>query len=48
MELTGVDVRAALWGVRLLVRRVRPSARDTAQLTDLEKKTGWKYAIIVT
>ncbi|MFG1941335.1 hypothetical protein [Nonomuraea sp. NPDC048826] len=38
-ELTGLDERAALWGVRLLVRRVRPSARDTAQLTDLENKT---------
>ncbi|MFC4016315.1 IS1380 family transposase [Nonomuraea purpurea] len=47
-ELTGLDERAALWGVRLLVRRVRPSARDTAQLTELEKKTGWKYAIIAT
>ncbi|MEO3875310.1 hypothetical protein ABGB18_41555 [Nonomuraea sp. B12E4] len=47
-ELTGLDERATLWGVRLLVRRVRPSARDAAQLTGLEKKTGWKYAIIAT
>jgi hypothetical protein len=47
-ELTGLDERATLWGVRLLVRRVRPSARDAAQLTDLEHKTGWKYAIIAT
>lgn len=47
-ELTGLDERAQLWGVRLLVRRVRPSARDARQLTDLEKKTGWKYAIIAT
>ncbi|WP_336217034.1 transposase [Nonomuraea sp. LPB2021202275-12-8] len=47
-ELTGLDERATSWAVRLLVRRVRPSARDTAQLTDLEKKTGWKYAITAT
>ncbi|QYC39017.1 hypothetical protein Nocox_39745 [Nonomuraea coxensis DSM 45129] len=47
-ELTGLDERARLWGVRLLVRRVRPSARDAAQLTNLEKKTGFKYAIIAT
>ncbi|MBG0814277.1 IS1380 family transposase [Planomonospora sp. ID82291] len=47
-ELTHLDERAALWGVRLLVRRVRPSARDAGRLTDLEKKTGWKYAIIAT
>jgi hypothetical protein len=47
-ELTGLDERAAAWGVRLLVRRVKPSARDARQLTDLEKQTGWKYAIIAT
>ncbi|MGW4412486.1 transposase [Nonomuraea sp. NPDC004702] len=47
-ELTGLDERATLWGVRLLVHRVRPSARDAGQLTDLEHKTGWKYAIIAT
>jgi hypothetical protein len=47
-ELTGLDERAAQWGLRLLVRRVRPSARDAAQLTALEKKTGFKYAIIAT
>ncbi|MEU8272800.1 hypothetical protein ACFYOK_19040 [Microbispora bryophytorum] len=41
-ELTGLDERAAAWGVRLLVRRVKPSARDARQLTDLEKRTGWK------
>lgn len=45
-ELTGLDERAAAWGVRLLVRRVTPSARDACQLTDLEKRTGRKYAII--
>ncbi|MEO3807352.1 transposase [Nonomuraea sp. B1E8] len=47
-ELTGLDERAAAWGIRLLVRRVKPSARDARQLTDLEKTTGWKYAIIAT
>jgi hypothetical protein len=47
-ELTGLDERAKLWGVRLLVRRVKPSARDAAQLTDMETKTGWKYSIIAT
>jgi len=47
-ELTHLDERAKQWGVRLLVRRVRPSARDVARLTDLEKSTGWKYAIIAT
>lgn len=47
-ELSGLDERAARWGVRLLVRRVKPSRRDTAQLTALEKKTGWKYSIVAT
>ncbi|MEO3807344.1 IS1380 family transposase [Nonomuraea sp. B1E8] len=47
-ELTGLDQRATAWGVRLLVRRVKPSARDARQLTEMEKKTGWKYAIIAT
>ncbi|MFB4285969.1 IS1380 family transposase, partial [Nonomuraea sp. MTCD27] len=47
-ELTGLDERAAAWGVRLLVRRVRPSARDQRQLTAFEHKTGWKYAIVAT
>jgi hypothetical protein len=41
-ELSGLDECASLWGVRLVERRVRPSARDAAQLTDLENKTGWK------
>ncbi|MFG1961452.1 hypothetical protein [Nonomuraea sp. NPDC049028] len=47
-KLTGLDERAAAWGVRLLVRRVKPSARDARQLTDLEEQSGWKYAIIAT
>ncbi|GAA3442057.1 IS1380 family transposase [Planomonospora venezuelensis] len=47
-ELTHLDPRAAAWTVRLLVRRVRPSRRDAAKLTALEKQTGWKYAITAT
>jgi hypothetical protein len=27
---------------------VRPSARDAKQLTDFEKKTGWKYHVTAT
>ncbi|MCT9934525.1 IS1380 family transposase [Planotetraspora sp. A-T 1434] len=47
-ELTGVNTRAAGWKVRLIVRRVRPSRRHQANLTALEKATGWKYSIIAT
>jgi hypothetical protein len=47
-ELTGLNERAAQWKVRLMVRRVKPSRRDAAQLTALEKRTGWKYSIIAT
>jgi hypothetical protein len=47
-ELTGLNPRAAEWKVRLVVRRVRPSRRDLAKLTPLEKRTGWKYSIIAT
>jgi hypothetical protein len=47
-ELTGLDPRAAAWGLRLFVRRVRPSRRHLAKLTALETKTGWKYSIIAT
>ncbi|WP_433498071.1 IS1380 family transposase [Sphaerimonospora sp. CA-214678] len=47
-ELTGVNARAAGWKVRLLVRRVKPSRRHAANLTALEKQTGWKYSIIAT
>lgn len=34
--------------MRLLRRRVKPSARDARRLPDLETKTGRKYAIIAT
>ncbi|MEV4116010.1 IS1380 family transposase [Nonomuraea sp. NPDC049695] len=48
-ELTGLNQRAG-WpeGMRLLVRRVRPSARHRKNLTAFEQRTGWKYSIIAT
>ncbi|MEV4562081.1 transposase [Kitasatospora sp. NPDC049285] len=48
-ELTGLNTRPD-WpeGMRLLVRRVRPSARDAKKLTTFEKKTGWRYRIAAT
>jgi Transposase DDE domain group 1 len=48
-ELTGLNTRPG-WpgGLRLLVRRTRPSARQLAKLTDLEKRTGWRYAVTAT
>jgi hypothetical protein len=49
-ELTGLNQRVANWtdGLRLIVRRTRPTARHAKKLTDLEKRTGWRYAIIAT
>lgn len=47
-ELTGLNPRAKAWGVRLIVRRVRPSRRQKAKLTDFEKRTGFKYSITCT
>lgn len=49
-ELTGLDRRGDTWipGLRLLVRRTRPSRRHAKKLTVLEKRTGWRYAIIAT
>ena len=48
-ELTDLSTRPG-WpgGMRLLVRRTRPSARQLKKLTDFEKKTGWRYAITAT
>lgn len=48
-ELTGLNEREG-WidGLRLIVRRVRPSRRHLKNLTNLEKKTGWKYSIVAT
>jgi hypothetical protein len=49
-ELTGLNTRVGGWpaGLRLLVRRARPSRRHLAKLTDLEKRTGWRYQITAT
>lgn len=48
-ELSGLSEREG-WskGLRLIVRRAKPSSRHAANLTDFEKKTGWKYSIIAT
>jgi len=49
-ELTGLNQRLDNWntGLRLIVRRTRPSARHTKNLTALERSTGWRYAIVAT
>jgi hypothetical protein len=49
-ELTGLDRRADAWlpGLRLLVRRTRPSRRHAKKLTALEKRTRWRYAMVAT
>lgn len=49
-ELTGLNTRLHAWTgtLRLTVRRTRPSARHTKKLTELEKRTGWRYAIVAT
>ena len=49
-ELTGLNQRLDNWNgkLRLIVRRTRPSARHAKNLTDLEKRTGWRYAIVAT
>jgi hypothetical protein len=48
-ELTGVNTRKG-WpeGMRLIVRRVRPTRRHLKKLTAFEKKTGWRYCITAT
>ncbi len=48
-ELSGVSEREG-WskGLRLIVRRVKPSRRHLANLTDFEKKTGFTYSIVAT
>ena len=42
--------RAGNWpdGLRWIARRVKPSRRQLRNLTDYEKKTGWKYSITCT
>jgi hypothetical protein len=49
-EITDLDPRAQKWlpGLRLIVRRTRPSARHEKNLTALERHTGWRYAIVAT
>jgi hypothetical protein len=49
-EVTGLMSRAGNWpgGLRWIARRVRPSRRHLRNLTDYEKKTGWKYSITCT
>ncbi|MDP9792419.1 hypothetical protein J2S43_000931 [Catenuloplanes nepalensis] len=49
-ELTGLNTRLAGWTgtLRLLVRRTKPSARHVKNLTELEKRTGWRYQIVAT
>lgn len=48
-ELTGVNTREG-WpeGMRLIVRRVKPTRRHLKKLTEFEKKTGWRYSITAT
>jgi hypothetical protein len=48
-ELTGLNTRDA-WpeGMRLIVRRVRPSRRHMKKLTAFEQKTGWRYSVTAT
>jgi len=49
-EITGLMTRAGNWpgGLRWIARRVRPSRRHLRNLTDYERKTGWKYSITCT
>lgn len=48
-ELTALNTREG-WpdGMRLIVRRVRPSRRQTKNLTAFETRTGWRYSITAT
>ena len=42
-ELTGVrDLAGWPDGMRLIVRRVKPSRRDAKKLTVFERRTGWR------
>ncbi|MEU6657381.1 IS1380 family transposase [Streptomyces sp. NPDC046900] len=48
-ELTGLrDLTGWPAGMRLIVRRVKPSRRDAKKLTAFEKRTGWRYQIVAT
>ena len=49
-EITHLMSRAGNWpdGLRWIARRVKPSRRHLRNLTDYEKKTGWRYSITCT
>jgi len=48
-ELTGLNTRPGwIKGIRLIVRRVKPSGRHVKDMTAFEKKTGWKYSVTAT
>jgi hypothetical protein len=48
-EPTGLNTREGRPdGLRLIVRRVRPSGRQFKKLTDFERKTGRRYGITAT
>jgi hypothetical protein len=49
-EITHLMSRAGNWpgGLRWIARRVKPSRRQVRNLTDYEKKTGWRYSITCT
>src|SRR5690242_1050537 len=49
-EITGLMTRAGNWpgGLRWIARRVKPSRRHLRNLTEYEKKAGWKYSITCT
>ena len=49
-EITHLLSRAAGWpaGLRWIVRRTKPSCRQSRNLTAFERATGWRYSIIVT
>jgi Transposase DDE domain group 1 len=49
-EITHLLSRAGNWpdGLRWIARRVKPSRRQMRNLTDYEKKTGWRYSVICT
>ena len=48
-ELTGLNTRPG-WptGLRLIVRRCHPSARQAKKLTDFERSTGYVYSVTAT
>ena len=49
-EITHLMTRAGNWpgGLRWIARRVKPSRRQMRNLTDYEKKTGWRYSVTCT